>query len=156
MTTKFGFLKAFVLSIGVDHTTLKLKSLCLGFGAKEIVNHLREFLFPGAFAQSDPCLSQPVMRSILMWHPFCSVTRLMWRICRHLETSGEFMPSQLPSCERKNRPNDFSFDASNHANKVLTFKQANCKVVMIMTVSAPFDKVFTHKGVKSSKQDDKW
>ena len=66
------------------------------------------------------------------------------------------MPSQLPSCERKNRPNDFSFDALNHANRVSTFKQANCKVVLIMTVSAPFDKVFAHKGVKSSKQDDKW
>ena len=53
MTTKFASIevfKAFVLSIGVDHTTLKLKSLCSGFGAKEIVNHLREILFPGAFA----------------------------------------------------------------------------------------------------------
>ena len=60
------------------------------------------------------------------------------------------MPSQPPSCERKNRPNDFSFDASNHANRVLTFEQANCKLVMIMTVSAPFDKVFTQKKVRKT------
>ena len=77
----------------------------------------------------------------------------------YLQTSRDFRrvhAVSAPSCERKNRPNDFSFDASNHANRVLTFKQANCKVVTITNVSAPFDKVFTHKGVKSSKQDDKW